>query len=70
MAPLNRPIPFKPDAGIREALDDLKVKNDRSISWLVNHLLREALRSIGYDIPSRFPEEHITAPTIEPPKEE
>jgi len=59
----NRPIPFKPDPGIREALEDLRAKNDRSISWLVNHLLRGALEGLGYSIPQRFPDATITTET-------
>ena len=41
-------ITFRPDKGIRECLEDLKEKEDRSLSWLINKLLREGLANLGY----------------------
>lgn len=41
-------ITFRPDKGIRECLEDLKEKEDRSLSWLINKLLREGLVNLGY----------------------
>jgi hypothetical protein len=38
---------FQIDPAIREVLDAEAVKQDRSISWLINYYLRQALEAAG-----------------------
>ena len=46
-------IVFKPDKGLRETLEKEAARNDRTLSWIINALLREALEGHGFKLPSK-----------------
>jgi predicted transcriptional regulator len=43
------PVCFAIELAVRDALDQLAKQEDRSRSWLANHMLREALASRSAD---------------------
>jgi hypothetical protein len=47
-----RTMSFQIDPALRELLDMESVKQDRSISWLINHYLRQGLEASGIQSPT------------------